>query len=224
MDNRITVLLADDQRLFREGLRTLLELHQDINVVGEASDGIEAEAMVAELRPQVVLMDLRMPRRDGIEATRRIIAERLGAQVLVLTTYDDDDLVFRSIDAGAAGYLLKDVGSDALANAVRAAARGDSPLEPRIARKVIGRLRTDPASMAGQVAAPVENAGLTSREVEVLQLLGAGSTNREIAQALSLTEGTVKNYISSILTKTGMRDRTQVALLAVRQGLVKHQL
>ena len=218
--DKIKVLLADDQRLLREGLRTLLELHQDIAIVGEANDGIEAEALVERLRPQVVLMDLRMPRRDGIEATKRIIAAHPGAKVLVLTTFDDDDLIFRSIEAGASGYLLKDVGSDALANAVRAAARGDSPLEPSIARKVIQRLRAEPAASPSP---SLESAGLTGREIEVLQLLGAGSTNREIAQTLSLTEGTVKNYISSILAKTGMHDRTQVALLAVRQGLVKPQ-
>src|SRR5712691_9286933 len=137
----IRVLLVDDQRLMREGLRTLLELHRDIRVVGEAGDGEQAEQLTAELQPRVVLMDLRMPRVDGVSATLRIKRRWPDVQVLVLTTFDDDDLVFRSIEAGASGYLLKDVGSDALAEAVRAASRGDAPLQPGVARKVLARLR-----------------------------------------------------------------------------------
>src|SRR6266849_9517544 len=135
-------LLVDDQRLLREGLRTLLELHRDLRVVGEAGDGQEAEDMTARLQPQVVLMDLRMPRLDGVTATQRIKQRWPDVQVLVLTTFDDDELVFRSIEAGASGYLLKDVGSDALAEAVRAASRGDAPLQPSVARKILGRLRS----------------------------------------------------------------------------------
>jgi DNA-binding NarL/FixJ family response regulator len=218
----VTVLLADDQRLLRDGLRTLLELHDDLRVVGEAGDGLQAEVLVERLRPQVVLMDLRMPRRDGVEATRRITARWPDVQVLVLTTFDDDELVFRSIEAGASGYLLKDVGSDVLAEAVRAAARGESPLQPSIARKVLRRLRSGAGAAAIQPAAAGPGpAGepLTHRELEVLGLLGTGATNREIAERLSLTEGTVKNYISAILAKTGLRDRTQAALFAVRRGL-----
>src|SRR5215212_10213948 len=137
----ISILLVDDQRLLREGLRTLLELHPDLRVAGEAGDGVEAERLAELLHPDVVLMDLRMPRCDGVTATRRIVARFPGVRVLVLTTFDDDELVFRSIEAGAAGYLLKDVGSDALAEAVRVAARGDSPLQPCVARKVLARLR-----------------------------------------------------------------------------------
>src|SRR5262249_35009381 len=137
----VRVVLVDDQRLVREGLMTLLELQHDLRVVGEARDGLEAEVLVEELQPQVVLMDLRMPRRDGVTATRRIIARWPHVHVLVLTTYDDDELVFQSIEAGAAGYLLKDVGSDALADAVRAASRGESPLQPSVARKILQRLR-----------------------------------------------------------------------------------
>src|SRR5207253_2245578 len=185
----ITVALVDDQRLLREGLRTLLELQPDVRVVGEAGDGIEAEMLVDRLRPRVVLMDLRMPRRDGVEATRRIVARWPGMQVLVLTTYDEDELVFRALDAGAAGYLLKDVGSDALAEAIRAAARGESPLQPSIARKVLHRLRRQNA----EIRAPLErlpiSEPLTAREVEVLRLVGTGATNREIADTLYLTEG-----------------------------------
>jgi DNA-binding NarL/FixJ family response regulator len=218
-----TVLLVDDQRLLREGLRTLLELHGDLRVIGEAGDGHAAELLVEQLRPQVVLMDLRMPRRDGVAATRRITSRWPDVRVLVLTTYDDDELVFRSIDAGASGYLLKDVGSDALAEAVRAAARGDAPLQPAVARKVLARLRaaggrTGAASEPAPTAALAEP--LTARERDVLRLLGTGATNRDIAERLSLSEGTVKNYISAILAKTGLRDRTQAALLAVRRGLI----
>jgi DNA-binding NarL/FixJ family response regulator len=190
----VDVLLVDDQRLLREGLRTLLELHRDLRVVGEAGDGLEAETLVEALRPHVVLMDLRMPRRDGVAATRRITARWPHVQVLVLTTYDDDELVFRSIDAGASGYLLKDVGSDRLAEAVRAASRGESPLQPSIARKLLKRLQGTPVP-EGARGAPLPGGAepLTARELDVLRLLGTGATNRDIADRLSLTEGTVKN-------------------------------
>jgi len=211
----IDVLLVDDQSLLREGLKTLLELHPDLRVVGEASNGEQAERLVERLKPRIVLMDLRMPRCDGVVATRRIVERWPDVHVLVLTTYDDDELVFQSIEAGASGYLLKDVGSDALAEAIRAASRGDSPLQPSIARKVLRRLRASPAPV--DMAAMVEP--LTRREIDVLRLLGAGATNREIADTLALSEGTVKNYISTILAKTCLRDRTQAALYAVRSGL-----
>ncbi len=217
----ITVLLVDDQRLMREGLRTLLELHPDIRVVGEAGDGLEAEAMVARLQPAVVLMDLRMPRRGGVETTAEITAGWPTIQVLVLTTFDDDDLVFQSLAAGASGYLLKDVGSDALADAVRAASRGESPLQPSVARKVLQKLRHEVGPNPA-IRTPREwREPLTNRELDVLALLGTGATNREIADQLGLTEGTVKNYISGVLAKTGVRDRTQAALLSVRHGLAQ---
>jgi DNA-binding NarL/FixJ family response regulator len=233
----IRILLVDDQRLMREGLRTLLELHDDLHVVGEAGDGTEAEDFLklrledktnpAELLPGVVLMDLRMPRMDGVTATARIKRQWPNIQILVLTTFDDDELVFRSIEAGASGYLLKDVGSDALAEAVRAASRGDAPLQPSVARKILGRLRSPaparPESPAGGVSSVGVGVGvverLSERELAVLRLLGQGLANREIAEALALTEGTVKNYISAILAKTGLHDRTQAALFAVRHNL-----
>jgi DNA-binding NarL/FixJ family response regulator len=232
----ISVLLVDDQSLLREGLRTLLELHADLRVVGEAGDGIVAEALVERLRPDVILMDLRMPRRDGVEATRRIVERWPSTQVLVLTTFDEDALVYRSIEAGAAGYLLKDVGSDALAEAIRAVSRGESPIQPRVARKLLGRLREQRMLAAGEPAEPAAAApdavlqagarlqlpdreSLTQRECEIVRLLGAGASNREIAQRLSLTDGTVKNYVSGLLGKTGLRDRTQLAVWAIRQGL-----
>ena len=239
----IHILLVDDQRLMREGLRTLLELHDDLHVVGEAGDGTEAEDFLklklklklkhktnpAELLPGVVLMDLRMPRMDGVTATARIKRQWPNIQILVLTTFDDDELVFRSIEAGASGYLLKDVGSDALAEAVRAASRGDAPLQPSVARKILGRLRSPaPATPPARPESPAGGASsvevgvvesLSERELAVLRLLGHGLANREIAEALALTEGTVKNYISAILAKTGLHDRTQAALFAVRHNL-----
>src|SRR5712692_10162350 len=216
----IRVLLVDDQRLMREGLRTLLELHPDMHVVGEAGDGMEAEDFIkaAELQPREVLMDLRMPRMDGVTATRHIKQRWPDIQLLVLTTFDDDELVFRSIEAGASGYLLKDVGSDALAEAVRAASRGDAPLQPSVARKILVRLRSPAAAQPPSLPEPTGE-GLSERELAVLRLLGRGAPNREIAEALALTEGTVKNYVSAILAKTGLHDRTQAALFAVRHNL-----
>lgn len=212
----ITVALVDDQWLLREGLRTLLELHADIRVVGEAGDGIEAVGLIERLQPRVVLMDLRMPRRDGVETTREVTSRWPNVQVLVLTTFDDDDLVFAALGAGAAGYLLKDVGSDALAEAIRAASRGESPLQPRIASKVVGRFRD---RGIGILDVGHETEPLTPRETDILRLLGTGATNREIAGRLGLSDGTVKNYISAILAKTGLRDRTQAAVYAIQHGL-----
>jgi DNA-binding NarL/FixJ family response regulator len=228
LSDTISVLLVDDQSLLREGLRTLLELQPDLWIVGEAGDGIAAETLVERLRPAVVLMDLRMPGRDGIEATRRIVRRWPAVQVLVLTTFDDDDLVFESIKAGAAGYLLKDVGSDALAAAIRAVHRGESPLQPSVARKLLGRLRTGgtppglPRSPEATPPAPAPlpaGEAFTQRDLDILRLLGVGATNREIADCLGLTDGTVKNYVSTLLGKTGLHDRTQLAVWAIHQGL-----
>jgi DNA-binding NarL/FixJ family response regulator len=217
--SHIRVLLVDDQRLMREGLRTLLDLHSDLRVAGEAGDGNEAIQQAADLQPDVVLMDLRMPRLDGVTATQQIKTRWPDIQVLVLTTFDDDELVFRSIEAGASGYLLKDVGSDALADAVRAASRGEAPLQPSVANKILARLRASSAASGQLRAHSLPGEVLTERELAILRLLGQGASNRRIAESLSLTEGTVKNYISAILSKTGLHDRTQAALFAVRNNL-----
>ncbi len=214
--SRIRVALVDDQRLLREGLRTLLDFHPDLEVVGEAGDGIDAEVLVERLEPQVVLMDLRMPLRDGVETTRRLADRWPAVRVVVLTTYDDDELVFSALDAGAVGYLLKDVGSEALAEAVRAASRGESPLQPRVAGKVLQRLRSHPPK---PTPAPKTVEPLTTREAAILRLLGAGASNREIADRLALTHGTVRNYVSAILAKIRVRDRTQAALYAVQHEI-----
>jgi DNA-binding NarL/FixJ family response regulator len=217
----IRVLLVDDQSLFREGLRTLLSAHSDLVVVGEAANGEEAVRQVAALKPSVALMDLRMPVLDGVGATRRIRAEHPGCRVVVLTTFDDDASVFEALRAGASGYLLKDCSSEQLAAAVRSADRGESTLQPSVASKVIAQLNRlaeiAPASGSAAASASVE---LSDRERDVVRLLGRGATNKEIASALKLAEGTVKNHVTRILEKLGVTDRTQAALRAREAGLL----
>jgi DNA-binding NarL/FixJ family response regulator len=212
----IRVLLADDQTLFREGLRTLLSVQTGFEVVGEASNGEEALRLVARLRPNVVLMDLRMPVMDGVAATRRLRAENPDVHVLVLTTFDDDEYVFEALRSGAVGYLLKDAPTSDLVNAIKAAARGESFLQPSVAAKVVAefsRLTQRPLPRAG-LAEP-----LSDREIEVLRLVAGGASNREIANSLVIAEGTVKNHLTNILGKLGVRDRTQAALKAKDLGL-----
>jgi DNA-binding NarL/FixJ family response regulator len=218
----IRVLIVDDQMLFREGLATLLSVWDDIEVVGEASNGADALEQAASLSPDVVLMDLRMPVLNGVAATRRLGLEQPAAKVIVLTTFDDDEHIFEALRAGATGYLLKDVSSDKLVEAIRATARGDSFLQPSVASKVLAQFarmvpRTDSAESDPQ-ASLVEP--LSDREMEVLQLVAAGATNKEIAARLFLAEGTVKNHVTNILGKLGVRDRTQAALRARELGLV----
>jgi DNA-binding NarL/FixJ family response regulator len=210
--------LVDDQSLFREGLRTLLSVQPDFEVVGEAGNGEEALRLAEELCPNVVLMDLRMPVLDGVAATRRLCAEQPSSRVIVLTTFDDDEYVFEGLRAGALGYLLKDVASERLFEAVRAAARGESVLQPSVAAKVVAQF----ARMATQTPSPAESLvePLSDRELEVLGLIAEGKTNREIASALYIAEGTVKNHVTSILGKLGVRDRTQAALKAREMGLI----
>jgi DNA-binding NarL/FixJ family response regulator len=215
----VRVLIVDDQALFREALATLLEVRPEIRVVGEAANGAEALDRVAALRPDVVLMDLHMPVLDGIGATRRVRVEHPDVQVLALTTFDDDEDVFAALRAGAVGYLLKDVSSDRLVEALLAARRGESVLQPSVAAKVVARF----ARMTDGEAAPRPQplvVPLSERELEVLRLLAEGSSNREIASALFLAEGTVKNHVTNLLGKLGARDRTHAALRGKALGLI----
>jgi DNA-binding NarL/FixJ family response regulator len=209
----VRVLLVDDQALFREALATLLGVRADIEVVGEAGDGDEALRRAADLAPDVVLMDLRMPVLDGIAATRRLRAEQPDVRVIALTTFDDDEEVFAALRAGAVGYLLKDVSSARLVEAVLAAARGESVLQPSVAAKLVARFARMPADDAAPRPQPLV-VPLSDRELAVVRLLAGGRSNREIAAALHLAEGTVKNHVTNVLGKLGARDRTQAALRA----------
>ena len=214
----IKILLVDDQPLFREGLRTLLSVHPGFEVVGEAGNGEEALRLARSLLPTVVLMDLQMPVLDGVAATRRLSAEQPGCRVIVLTTFDDDELVFDGLRAGAVGYLLKDAPSEKLAEAIRVAARGETFLQPSVAAKVVAefaRLTRKTERAATPLVEP-----LSERELEILRLIAMGASNREIAGLLFLAEGTVKNHVTNILGKLNARDRTQAALKARDMGLV----
>lgn len=216
--NPVRVLLVDDQALFREALATLLAIHDDIEVAGEAGNGEEALRRATELAPDVVLMDLRMPVLDGIAATRRLRVEQPAVQVIALTTFDDDEDVFAALRAGAVGYLLKDVSSARLVEAVLAAARGESVLQPSVAAKVVARFSQLPDVPAVPRPQPLA-VPLSDRELEVLRLLADGRSNREIAATLFLAEGTVKNHVTNVLGKLGARDRTQAALRYRALGL-----
>ena len=208
----VRVLVVDDQVLFREALVTLLGARPEVEVVGEAGDGQQALERAAALQPDVVLMDLHMPVLDGIATTRRLRVEQPGVRVLALTTFDDDEDVFAALRAGALGYLLKDVSSARLVEAVLSAARGESVLQPSVAAKVVARfaqLDDAPRPRSQPLVVP-----LSERELDVLRLLADGCSNREIAAALFLAEGTVKNHVTNVLGKLGARDRTQAALRA----------
>ncbi|MBX3015629.1 MAG: response regulator transcription factor [Caldilineaceae bacterium] len=210
MTPKITILLVDDQRLMRDGLRTLLELEEDFLVVGEAANGAEALERYAALQPTIVLMDVRMPGIDGVEATRRLQAQWPTAQVIILTTFDEDEYIFEGLRAGARGYLLKAVSGDELAAAIRRVAAGQALIDPAVTRKVVDafvRLAPPARPLEAGLADP-----LSERELAILQLVAQGLSNREIAERLYLAEGTVKNYVTSILGKIGARDRTQAAL------------
>ena len=214
----IKILLVDDQPLFREGLRTLLSAQSDFEIVGEAGNGEEAIRLVRIHQPAVVLMDLQMPLLDGVAATRRLHEEAPDCRVIVLTTFDDDEMVFDGLRAGAVGYLLKDAPSEKLAEAIRVAARGETFLQPSVAAKVV-------AEFARLTRKPIEppdsyNQRLSERELEILQLIAKGASNREIAATLFLAEGTVKNHVTNILGKLDVRDRTQAAIKAKDNGLI----
>jgi DNA-binding NarL/FixJ family response regulator len=211
----IRVLLVDDQALFREALQTLLSVQPQIRVVGEAGDGAEALRLVEATHPDVVLMDLQMPVMDGAAATRRVRAEFPATQVIVLTTFDDDEYVFEGLRAGAIGYLLKDTSAQKLVEAILLAARGESFLQPSIAAKVLAEIARHQSLPAQPLDEP-----LTARETDILRLMAAGHNNKEIADTLVITEGTVKNHVTNILGKLGVRDRTQAALKAKEMRLI----
>lgn len=210
----IRVFLVDDQPLFRQGLAGLLSLTEDLEIVGEANHGQEAIELVATMQPDVILMDVRMPICDGVEATRAIHQTYPWIKIMVLTTFDEDEYIWRSLQAGALGYILKNTPAAQVANAIRTLHLGHSQLGPTIASKVFDRLQAIPASpMISPLASDLLES-LNSRELEILQQVKLGHSNREIAQALHLSEGTVKNYVTTLLAKLGMRDRTQAALWA----------
>ena len=223
---RIRLLLVDDQSLFREALRTLLSLQPDFEIVAEAPDGEQAVALATQLQPDVILMDLRMPVMNGVEATRRILggAQRGGrsvSRVIVLTTFDEDTEVFEALRAGAVGYLLKASSAEKLCGAIRAASQGASVLEPSIAAKLMAGVDRAAAheSKRPAAAAPLADP-LSARESEVLQLLATGCSNKEIGTKLRISEGTVKNHMTNVLGKLGVLDRTQAALRARELGLM----
>ena len=227
----IRIVLVDDQTLIRQGIQTLLELEADLEVVGTAAHGLEALEVVERVRPDVVLMDVRMPRLDGVAATSELLKRYPTLGVIILTTFDDDEYVFEGLKAGARGYMLKDTSSDEIVAAVRAVAAGEALIQPSIARKVVAEFSRLAAGQAQNAEPKGQNSGLdssgsdpqglqpleeplTEREREVLRSLAAGLSNREIAARLVITEGTVKNHVSSLLAKLGVRDRTQAVLKA----------
>jgi NarL family two-component system response regulator LiaR len=218
MTDKIKVLIVDDHQIVRQGLRTFLELQEDMIVVGEAGDGLTAIEMIRQLAPDVVLMDLVMPRLDGIAATRQVTALDIPAKVIALTSFAENDQVFPAIQAGASSYLLKDVSPDDLVEAIRAVHRGEARMHPDIIRKLMQKVaretRPDRENLAGE---------LTDRELEVTRLVAQGRSNHEIAQALVISEKTVKTHVSNILSKLHLQDRTQLAIYAIKNGLVDQE-
>jgi len=208
------VIICDDQALIRDGLELLLGLERDIDVVGKAGDGAEALDLVVERRPDLVLMDLKMPGMNGVEATRRIRQRYPDVKVLILTTFDDDEWLFDALRAGAAGYLLKDTPREDVIKAVRGTVEGLTYLDPAVAGRVL-----DQASGAATLPGTQVTESLGARELDVLRLLASGLSNREIAKRLHLSEGTVRNYVSVIFVKLEVTDRTQAAIIAIRHGL-----
>jgi DNA-binding NarL/FixJ family response regulator len=214
----ITVLIVDDHELVREGVRTFLQKQRDITVVGEAASGQEALRLAGELAPDVVLMDLVMPGMDGVETTRRVKQISPSSQVIVLTSFDDDQHIFPAIRAGALSYILKDVGTGELADTVRKAARGEAVMTSRVAARVMQELRQG-SRAAGQASGQFDT-DLSEREIEVLRLIAEGCSNTEIAERLVISEHTVKRHVSNILSKLHLADRTQAAVYAWREGVV----
>jgi DNA-binding NarL/FixJ family response regulator len=220
----IRVLVADDQRLVRDGIASLLSIQEGIQIVGIASNGQEAVDLALSVAPDVVLMDIRMPVMDGVEAARLLRDNLPDCQILMLTTFDEEELVLDALRAGACGYLLKDIPAHDLASAIRAAHKGIYQLDATVASKVLAGLTLDGQRAAPKSSRPPADApadtDLSAREIEVLRLIANGATNREIAEKLVISEGTVKNHISNILSRLGLRDRTQAAIYAREAGLL----
>ena len=214
----VRVVLVDDQALIRTGFKMILETEDDIEVVGEASDGEQAISMTRSVRPDVVLMDVQMPTMDGLEATGRIVRDaNIPSRIVILTTFERDDYVFEALRAGASGFLLKNAPSEELVHAVRVVAAGDALLAPSVTRKVIEGFIRRPAQRGNEV----ELRRLTERETEILQLLATGKSNSELAAHLFVGEGTIKTHVSSVLTKLGLRDRMQAVIFAYESGLIE---
>ncbi|MCW2737079.1 response regulator transcription factor [Nocardioides sp.] len=216
MSDRLKVLIVDDHAMVRSGFAMVLSVEDDIEVVGQAADGLQAIERARETRPDVVLMDVQMPQMDGIEATRQLVADDLG-HVVIVTTFDRDDYLFDALQAGASGFLLKNAGPEQLLDAVRAAGRGHALLAPEVTRRVIGKMATERPPDRPE---PAELTRLTVREREVLVLLGRGLSNSEIAGELVLGEATVKTHVSNVLAKLHLRDRVQAVVYAYEAGLI----
>jgi DNA-binding NarL/FixJ family response regulator len=218
MTSAIRVLIADDEAIVRDGLRTILDLEDDMTVIGEAADGASAVAATRELRPDVTLVDIQMPGLDGIEATRQIVTAPNPPRVLVLTTFDRNEYVYEAMKAGASGFLLKDVRRHQLTDAVRTVVRGETLLAPTITRRLIEEFCTRPSPAS---TTPLELAELTPREVEVLTLIGRGRSNADIAAELVVAETTVKTHVAHILAKLSLNDRAQAVIAAYETGLIR---
>ncbi|GAA3619746.1 response regulator transcription factor [Microlunatus ginsengisoli] len=216
----ITLVIADDQGMVRAGFRSLLSAEPDLSVVGEAADGEEAVAVVSRLVPDVTLMDIRMPRLDGLAATRRLLETGVATKVLVLTTFDLDEYVFEALRAGASGFLLKDAPAEELAAGIRVVAAGDALLAPGVTRRVIDAFVARPGAGGAHSAPDRRLATLTARELEVLGLLARGLSNLDIAARLFVSEGTTKTHVSNVLAKLGLRDRVQAVIFAYENGVV----
>jgi len=220
----ISVLIVDDQELMRESLRILIDANEEMKAVGLAKDGMEALRMVASLRPDVVLMDIRMPELNGIECTRSIKERSPETKVIILTTFNDDDYIFNAIKNGADGFLLKGVSKSELFSSIVTVYGGCSAIDPQSAKKVfklVGRLAS-PGATADRIAAGPEEGELTQIELKIMQLIGKGCSNKEIMSICNLAEGTVRNYISNILKKLDMKNRTQIAIFAIQSGMMLH--
>ncbi len=214
MMESIRVLIVDDHPIVRQGLATVLEQQEDIAVVGHAADGVEAVAQARDLLPDIILMDLQMPQMDGVEAIARILGDEVATNIIILTTYATDDYIFRGIEAGARGYLLKDSPPDEVVKAIRTVHRGDSLIEPRVAGRLLDRL--------GQLShPPAPESVLSKREIEVLQLMSTGAANKDIASQLLIGQSTVKTHIVRIFSKLGVNGRTEAVSEAVKKGIIQ---